>query len=173
LNILLLLQENLLRNLQATVESEESQWKSKANCLESELEDLQRKLEATESKNAALEASMNSLSSAEEMETKLRELQEKLAIEEADKLNLQTQLHQCLESEEILQLRQKVEEETQLRQELDQKVVKMNQLLTTGQEALAQEKKTVELLKQQMASSSPQTPIKNMNGQEEVAASVE
>ena len=116
-----------------------------------------------------------------QMETKLRELQEKLAIEEADKLNLQTQLHQCLESEvrisffwnsyqiclqndivfqEILQLRQKVEEETQLRQELDQKVVKMNQLLTTGQEALAQEKKTVELLKQQMASSSPQTPIK-------------
>ena len=57
-------------------------------------------------------------------------------------------------------MRQKVEEETQLRQELDQKVVKMNQLLTTGQEALAQEKKTVELLKQQMASSSPQTPIK-------------
>ena len=116
-----------------------------------------------------------------QMETKLRELQEKLAIEEADKLNLQTQLHQCLESEvrisffwnsyqiclqndivfqEILQLRQKIEEETQLRQELDQKVVKMNQLLTTGQEALAQEKKTVELLKQQMASSSPQTPIK-------------
>lgn len=67
LTILLPLQENLLRNLQATVESEESQWKSKANCLESELEDLQRKLEATESKNAALEASMNSLSSAEEV----------------------------------------------------------------------------------------------------------
>ena len=34
-----------------------------------------------------------------QMETKLRELQEKLAIEEADKLQLQTQLHQCLESE--------------------------------------------------------------------------
>ena len=33
------------------------------------------------------------------METKLRELQEKLAVEEADKLQLQTQLHQCLESE--------------------------------------------------------------------------
>ena len=33
------------------------------------------------------------------METKLHELQEKLAIEEADKLQLQTQLHQCLESE--------------------------------------------------------------------------
>ena len=33
------------------------------------------------------------------METKLRELQEKLALEEADKLQLQTQLHQCLESE--------------------------------------------------------------------------
>ena len=36
-----------------------------------------------------------------QMETKLRELQEKLAIEEADKLQLQTQLHQCLESEVI------------------------------------------------------------------------
>ena len=36
------------------------------------------------------------------METKLRELQEKLAVEEADKLQLQTQLHQCLESEVYL-----------------------------------------------------------------------
>ena len=36
------------------------------------------------------------------METKLRELQEKLAVEEADKLQLQTQLHQCLESEVCL-----------------------------------------------------------------------
>ena len=55
-------------------------------------------------------------------------------------------------------MKQKIEAETQLRQELDEKVAKMNQLLATGQEALAQEKKTVELLRQQVAS--PQTPVK-------------
>ena len=55
-------------------------------------------------------------------------------------------------------MKQKIEAETQLRQDLDEKVAKMNQLLATGQEALAQEKKTVELLRQQLAS--PETPVK-------------
>merc|ERR1712141_946517 len=105
----------------------------------------------------------NSLNSVEEMETKLRELQEKLAVEEADKLQLQTQLHQCLESEEIDELKQKIESETQLRQDLDEKVAKMNQLLATGQEALTQEKKTVELLRQQIGDS----PTKTINGGED------
>jgi len=158
--------ETMLNQLQASVEIEEDRWKSKLSKKEIDLEKLQSQLEAVESKNAALEASMNSLNSVEEMETKLRELQEKLAIEEADKLQLQTQLHQCLESEEIGELKQKIEAETQLRQDLDEKVAKMNQLLATGQEALAQEKKTVELLRQQLAS--PETPVKTVNGQDEL-----
>ena len=37
------------------------------------------------------------------METKLRELQEKLAVEEADKLQLQSKLHESLDSEVILE----------------------------------------------------------------------
>ena len=57
--------------------------------------------------------------------------------------------------QEIVELKQKIESETQLRQDLDEKVAKMNQLLATGQEALVQEKKTVELLKQQLGDSSP------------------
>jgi len=156
--------EAMLNQLQASVESEESTWKSKIAKKEAELEQVQRQLESVESKNATLEASMNSLNSVEEMETKLRELQEKLAVEEADKLQLQTQLHQCLESEEIVELKQKIESETQLRQDLDEKVAKMNQLLATGQEALVQEKKTVELLKQQLGDSSP---TKTINGEDE------
>jgi len=195
--------EAMLNQLQASVESEESTWKSKMAKKEAELEQVQRQLESVESKNVALEASMNSLNSVEEhgisgssssvitgategssltgvrfafqtvesalpliveeMETKLRELQEKLALEEADKLQLQTQLHQCLESEEIDELKQKIESETQLRQDLDEKVAKMNQLLATGQEALAQEKKTVELLRQQIGDS----PTKTINGGED------
>lgn len=59
--------ENMLNQLQASVESEESNWKSKLFSKESEVEQLQRKLEASESKNAALEASMNSLNSVEEV----------------------------------------------------------------------------------------------------------
>ena len=38
---------------------------------------------------------------------------------------------------------------------MDEKVAKMNQLLTTGQEALQQEKKTVEMLRQQIVSQTP------------------
>merc|ERR1739844_116556 len=68
------------------------------------------------------------------------------------------------ESEEIVELKQKIESESQLRHDLDEKVAKMNQLLETGQEALAQEKKTVELLKQQLGDSSP---TKTINGEDE------
>ena len=56
---------------------------------------------------------------------------------------------------EVIRLRQEVEVEMRLRQELDEKVARMNQLLSTGQEALQQEKKTVEMLRQQIVSQTP------------------
>merc|ERR1712029_490234 len=112
--------------------------------------------EAVEAKNTAMEASLNSLNSVEEMETKLRELQEKLAVEEADKIQLQNKLHQSLDSEmEVKKLQDEIDTEVRLRKDLDEKVAKMNQLLTTGQEALQQEKKTVEMLRQQIVSQTP------------------
>ena len=91
--------ETILNQLQASVESEEAGWISQLSTKEAQLEKLQRQLEAVEAKNTAMEASLNSLTLAEEMETKLRELQEKLAVEEADKIQLQTKLHQSLDSE--------------------------------------------------------------------------
>merc|ERR1711935_497052 len=140
---------------------------------EAQLENLQRQLEAVEAKNTAMEASLNSLNSVEEMETKLHELQEKLAVEEADKIQLQTKLHQSLDSEmEVKKLQDEIETEVRLRKDLDEKVAKMNQLLTTGQEALQQEKKTVEMMRQQIVS---QTPTKGSslatNGQDEPESS--
>jgi len=163
--------ENMLNQLQASVESEESGWKSQFSKKEAQLKDLQRQLEAVEAKNTAMEASLNSLNSVEEMETKLRELQEKLAVEEADKIQLQNKLHQSLDSEmEVKKLQDEIETEVRLRKDLDEKVAKMNQLLTTGQEALQQEKKTVEMLRQQIVS---QTPTKGSslatNGQDEAS----
>jgi len=195
--------EKMLNQLQASVESEESGWKSQFSKKEAQLEKLQRQLEAVEAKNTAMEASLNSLNSVEEivtpvgsepsslmgvrfaytaieqalphiveeMETKLRELQEKLAVEEADKIQLQNKLHQSLDSElEVKKLQDEIETEVRLRKDLDEKVAKMNQLLTTGQEALQQEKKTVEMLRQQIVS---QTPTKGSslatNGQDEAS----
>merc|ERR1719410_2500925 len=163
--------ENMLNQLQASVESEESGWKSQFSKKEAQLKDLQRQLEAVEAKNTAMEASLNSLNSVEEMETKLRELQEKLAVEEADKIQLQNKLHQSLDSEmEVKKLQDEIDTEVRLRKDLDEKVAKMNQLLTTGQEALQQEKKTVEMLRQQIVS---QTPTKGSslatNGQDEAS----
>merc|ERR1711962_1441555 len=148
--------ESMLNQLQASVESEESGWKSQFSKKEAQLEKLQRQLEAVEAKNTAMEASLNSLNSVEEMETKLRELQEKLAVEEADKIHLQNKLHQSLDSEmEVKKLQDEIDTEVRLRKDLDEKVAKMNQLLTTGQEALQQEKKTVEMLRQQIVSQTP------------------
>lgn len=48
-------------------------------------------------------------------------------------------------------LREQIESESRMREEMDAKVAKMSQLLATGQEALQQEKKTVEMLRQQLA----------------------
>lgn len=57
----------MLNQLQASVESEESLWKSKFSEKESHVFDLQRQLEAVEAKNAAMEASLESLNSVEEV----------------------------------------------------------------------------------------------------------
>ena len=57
----------MLNQLQASVESEESLWKSKFSDKEGQLENLQRQLEAVEAKNAAMEASLESLNSVEEV----------------------------------------------------------------------------------------------------------
>merc|ERR1711963_175078 len=59
--------EKMLNQLQASVESEESLWKSKLCDKESMLEKLQRENEALEAKIAAMEPSLNAV---EEMETK-------------------------------------------------------------------------------------------------------
>ena len=65
--IILFLQESMLNQLQASVESEESGWKSQFSKKEAQLEKLQRQLEAVEAKNTAMEASLNSLNSVEEV----------------------------------------------------------------------------------------------------------
>lgn len=57
----------MLNQLQASVESEESSWKSKIADKEAQIEKLQREFEAVEAKNAAMEASINSLNSVEEV----------------------------------------------------------------------------------------------------------
>jgi hypothetical protein len=57
-------------------------------------------------------------------------------------------------------LQQEIDSEGRQRQELDSKVAKMSQLLSTGQEALQQEKKTVEMLRQQLANSPAKVRIK-------------
>ena len=53
---------------------------------------------------------------------------------------------------EVTKLQEQIDTEVRVRKDLDEKVAKMNQLLTTGQEALQQEKKTVEMLRQQIVS---------------------
>jgi len=166
--------ETMLNQLQAAVESEESRWKSKLSDKENTLEKLQRENEALEAKIAAMEPNLNSV---EEMETKLRELQEKLAIEEADKVHLQEQLNKTLDSEDLQRLQIQFDGEKQRRVDLELQLAKMNQLLSTGQEALQQEQKTVDMLRQQVTSAPSSTSANaaakatnamTTNGQDEV-----
>ena len=56
---------------------------------------------------------------------------------------------------EVKKLQEQIETEVRLRQDTDEKLAKMNQLLATGQEALQLEKKTVELVRQQVVSQTP------------------
>ena len=53
---------------------------------------------------------------------------------------------------EVTKLQEQIDTEVRVRKDFDEKVAKMNQLLTTGQEVLQQEKKTVEMLRQQIVS---------------------
>lgn len=97
------------------------------------------------------------------METKLRELQEKLAIEEADKVHLQEQLNKTLDSEDLQRLQIQFDGEKQRRVDLELQLAKMNQLLSTGQEALQQEQKTVDMLRQQVTSAPSSTSSGSAN----------
>jgi predicted nuclease with TOPRIM domain len=60
----------MLNQLQANVESEETRWRSRLSDKESQLDKIQRDLEAIKVKNAAMEDSLNSLNSAEEVRPK-------------------------------------------------------------------------------------------------------
>ena len=62
-------QEGMLKSLQSSVESEESEWKQKLERSESDLEDLKRK-------NSALEESLKVVRQAEEVKNKEEEEEE-------------------------------------------------------------------------------------------------
>ena len=58
-----------------------------------------------------------------------------------------------LSFQDMQKLQSQFDDEKQRRSELELQLAKMNQLLTTGQEALQQEQKTVEMLRQQVLTS--------------------
>merc|ERR1712141_13067 len=77
--------EKMLHQLQSTVETEESRWKSRLSEKEGELEQVRKETEKLTKSNLALEESLKVVNSAEEMEEKLQELQNKLADEESER----------------------------------------------------------------------------------------
>jgi len=105
-----------------------------------------------------LEDSLKVVNSAEEMEEKLQELQKKLTNEESERKGMSTLMSEMSEkqstekdslSKEIGSLRVNLDTEKRCRSDLEGKVAQMNQIISTAQEALQQEQKTVELLRQQ------------------------
>jgi len=127
----------------ASVEAEEAKWKQS-------LSDQQKELEALKEQNAKMESCVQS---AEEMQEKLQQLQSQLIGHEAAKRDLEKTLaekNDC-ESEEKQKLIQEIESLKEGKSELGLQVARMNQLVTAGQEALQQEQKTADLLREQLA----------------------
>jgi uncharacterized coiled-coil protein SlyX len=56
-------------------------------------------------------------------------------------------------------LKTNLDKETHCRSDLETKVAQMNQIISTAQEALQQERKTVDLLKQQMSKTDKVNPF--------------
>jgi len=158
--------ESLLHNLQASVEAEEAKWKQS-------LSDQQKELEALKEQNAKMESCVQS---AEEMQEKLQQLQSQLIGHEAAKRDLEKTLaekNDC-ESEEKQKLIQEIESLKEGKSELGLQVARMNQLVTAGQEALQQEQKTADLLREQLAKvkdSSETNAAENSTTNNEVIAS--
>jgi len=135
--------EALLHKLQASVEAEEAKWKQS-------LSDQQAELDALKEQNAKMETCVQS---AEEMQEKLQQLQSQLIGHEAAKKDLEKSLADKIdsESEEKQKLTQEIECLKEGKSELGLQVARMNQLVTAGQEALQQEQKTADLLREQLA----------------------
>jgi len=135
--------ESLLHNLQASVEAEEAKWKQS-------LAEQQQELEALKQQNAKMETCVQS---AEEMQEKLHQLQAKLVGHEEAKKDLEKSMAEKddFQSEEKQRLMKEIESLKDGKSELGLQVARMNQLVTAGQEALQQEQKTVDLLREQLA----------------------
>jgi len=135
--------ESLLHKLQASVEAEEAKWKAS-------LAQQQEELEALKQQNTKMESCVQS---AEEMQEKLHQLQAKLVGHEEAKKDLEKSMAEKsdLESEEKERLLKEIESLKDGKSELGLQVARMNQLVTAGQEALQQEQKTVDLLREQLA----------------------
>merc|ERR1719376_435722 len=135
--------ESLLHNLQASVEAEEAKWKQS-------LAEQTQELEALKQQNTKME---NCVQSAEEMQDKLHQLQAKLVGHEEAKKDLEKSMAEKadFQSEEKQRLMKEIESLKDGKSELGLQVARMNQLVTAGQEALQQEQKTVDLLREQLA----------------------
>merc|ERR1719312_2097882 len=102
---------------------------------------------------AILDEAAGGQGSAEEMQEKLQQLQSQLIGHEAAKRDLEKTLAEKSdsESEEKQKLIQEIESLKEGKAELGLQVARMNQLVTAGQEALQQEQKTADLLREQLA----------------------
>merc|ERR1712154_590789 len=119
------------------------------------------------------EESLKVVNSAEEMEEKLQQLQKKLGDEESERKEMTIQMSQMNEKQseeketilkEMEVLKNNFDTEKRCRADLESKVVQMNQIISTAQEALQQEQKTVELLRQQIPKSDKSAEVISMNG---------
>ena len=152
--------EKMLHQLQSTVEIEEAQWKIRLSKKEAELEEAREETENLINKNYSLHESLKVVRSAETMEKQIKELQRNLSNEEIKQKEMSAIISQASETHlmekkdlvaEVETLRTDMEMEKRSSTELEGKISQMNNLISTGQQALQEEQSAVELLKEQIS----------------------
>ncbi|XP_040574946.1 uncharacterized protein [Lepeophtheirus salmonis] len=161
--------ENMLHQLESSVESEEKNWEHRMRIKEIELDEVKQDKNRLSEKNSALDESINVVKQAEEvtqdyalfildqkrisnyMQVKLHELQEKLGSEEKEKKELLLRISQLnsLESENS-KLNEELSILKSINSDMGERVAKMDLIVNSGQEALQHEQRTVLVMRDQI-----------------------
>ncbi|KAK8389113.1 hypothetical protein O3P69_020830 [Scylla paramamosain] len=161
--------ENLLKSLQASVESEEVAWKKRLSDKEKDLHQLVADKANLQLQVKQLEDTIEKVKLAEDMHEKLRSLQQQLQTEEKEKVSLQEKLQQA--EEQLARTATQGggnSEESILELKADNE--KLRALVTVGQDASRQQEQLIEQLQKELTAaktSSTNGPVNEEQCQED------
>ncbi|KAK7490206.1 hypothetical protein BaRGS_00018551 [Batillaria attramentaria] len=162
--------EAMLRQLESKAESEEKKWEGKLQQVQKDLQESKAECQRVEREMQSQGGSSEMQSKVERLERELRESNERITVLTSEKQELTSKVI-VLESEtravaqvdtedlrkQLEELQRQLEAERKKNKELSSTLVRLNGIIKTGQDALAQEQKLVQQLQEQLADKSKGT----------------